>query len=174
MDSPLFPDKTDVHKFQLGSFPRLCPQNFPALTSFWKEYPDWLLWTHFFSLSSGLIFILRRPYGISYLKLSFTIPCPTTVNRLLTWLEAFNSQVFCVSGFPHKYKKKTKQQTPAASLFWCWDGETQWCLIRKRNSPFPVEKEHRIIPLMNRGKKVWRSYTVCSSQSVSQTELLWS
>lgn len=40
MDSPLFPDKIAVHKFQLGSFPRLGPQNFPALTSFWKEYPD--------------------------------------------------------------------------------------------------------------------------------------
>lgn len=41
-----------------------------------------------------------------------------------SWLEAFNSQVSCVSGFPHKYKKKTKQQTSAASLFWYWDGES--------------------------------------------------
>ena len=172
MDSPLFPDKTDVHKFQLGSFPRLSTK-LPS-TGFFLERVPWLT-----ALNSLLPFLCPHfhPQETLWNLISqafFHNSCPTTVNRLLTWLEAFNSQVSCVSGFPHKYKKKTKQQTTAASLFWCWDGETQWCLIRKRNSPFPVEKEHRIIPLMNRGKKVWRSYTACSSQSVSQTELRWS
>lgn len=32
---------------------------------------------------------------------------------------------------------------------------------KENNSP--VEKEHKITPLMNKGNKVWRSCMVCSS-----------
>lgn len=53
-------------KFQFINFPGLCPQNFPAVTSFWKQYPDYLLWTSFFALSSDFTSTLRRPNWTSF------------------------------------------------------------------------------------------------------------